>query len=141
MMFWKVLFMWPSMPSFTFIGYTLTELFRKSDNWRQMYKQTSSTFCTSNDVSRRKNYWYVMTRLRNSFLFTFKKKIQNQPSQVQKQSWEVFRSLFLIKFQILSLQIFSKETPTQVLSCEVWETFKNTYFEENMQATPFGGVL
>ena len=39
---------------FSFKGYTLTELFRKSDNWRQIYKQTSSTFYSSNDVSRRK---------------------------------------------------------------------------------------
>ena len=37
------------------------ELFRKHDNWRQIYKQTSSTFYTSSDV-------YVITRLRNSCL-------------------------------------------------------------------------
>ena len=30
--FGKVFFMRSSMPSFSFIGYTLTELFRKSDN-------------------------------------------------------------------------------------------------------------
>ena len=28
---------------------------------------------------------------------------------------------------------FKKDTPTQVLSCEVWETLKNTYFEEHLQ--------
>ena len=28
--------------------YTLTELFRKADKWRKIYKQTSSTFYTSN---------------------------------------------------------------------------------------------
>ena len=49
--FRKVLFRWYSMPIFSFIGYTLTELFRKPDNWRQIYKQTSSTFNTSNDMS------------------------------------------------------------------------------------------
>ena len=27
---------------------------------------------------------------------------------------------------------FKKETPTQVLSCEVCEAFKNTYFEEHL---------
>ena len=42
------------MPIFSFIGYTLTELFRKPDNWRQIYKQTNSTFYALNDVSRRK---------------------------------------------------------------------------------------
>ena len=40
------------MQIFSSIGYTLTELFRKPDNWRQIYKQTSSTFYTSNDVSK-----------------------------------------------------------------------------------------
>ena len=54
--FRKVLFMLSSMPSFSFIGYILTELFRKPDNCRQIYKQTSSTFSTSNDLSKRKHY-------------------------------------------------------------------------------------
>ena len=40
------------MPIFSFIGYTLTELFRKPDNWRETYKQMSSTFYSSNDVSK-----------------------------------------------------------------------------------------
>ena len=44
------------MPIFSFIGYVPTELFRKPDNWRQIDKQTSSTFYTSDDVLRRKNY-------------------------------------------------------------------------------------
>ena len=37
------------MPIFGFIEYTLMELFRKPGNWRQICKQTSSTFYTSND--------------------------------------------------------------------------------------------
>ena len=61
------------MQIFSFIGYTLTELFGKPDNWRQIYKQTSSTFYISNDVSRRKKLLYVTTRLRNSCLITFLK--------------------------------------------------------------------
>ena len=73
-MFRKVLFMWSSMPIFSFVGYTLTELFRKPDNWRQIYKQTSSTLYTSNNMSRWKKYLYVIARLRNSCLFTFLKK-------------------------------------------------------------------
>ena len=101
-----------SMPIFSFIGYTLPDLFRKSDNWRQIYKQT--TFYTSNVVSRRKKYHYVIKRLRNSclivlylnivtrnnflflvtsyfcyFLWLYFKKIQKQPPEVQKQSPEV----------------------------------------------------
>ena len=41
------------MSIFSFIECTLTDLFRKSDNLGQMYKQTSSTSHTSNDVSKR----------------------------------------------------------------------------------------
>ena len=41
--FRKLLFVWYNMPIFNFTGYTLTELFRKPDNWRQIYKQMSST--------------------------------------------------------------------------------------------------
>ena len=44
---------------------------------------------TLNDVSRRKNYFYVITRLRNSCLVTFLKKIQKQPPKVQRQSPDV----------------------------------------------------
>ena len=57
----------------SFIGYILTELSTKPDNWRQIYKQTSSTFYISNDVSRRKKLLYVTTRLRNSCLITILK--------------------------------------------------------------------
>ena len=40
------------MPIFSFIGYTLTELIKKPDNWWQIYKQTSSTFYSSNGASK-----------------------------------------------------------------------------------------
>ena len=46
-----------------------------------------------------------------------------------------------MKLQAFSLQIFSKETPTQMLSWEVCKTFKNSYFEEYLQTTASGGVL
>ena len=39
------------MPIFSFIEYTLMELYRKPGNWRQICKQTSSNLYTSNDVS------------------------------------------------------------------------------------------
>ena len=39
------------------------------------------------------------------------------------------------------MKFFKKETPTQVISCEVYETFKNTYFEEHLQTAASGGVL
>ena len=46
-------------------------------------------------------------------------------------------SPFLIRLQAFSLQVLKKETLTQVLPCEACETFKNTYFEEHLQTTPF----
>ena len=39
------------MPIFSFTEYTLMKLFIKPGNWRQICKQTSSTFYTSNDMS------------------------------------------------------------------------------------------
>ena len=153
--------MWQSVPIFSFIRYTLTNLFRNPDNWQQIYKETSSTFYTSNDVSRRKKYFYIMTRLENSCLTTFfKKKKQNQPLQVQKQSPEVFYkkdkkgifknftnltgkhlwwSLFCsnIKLQALSLQVFLERASNM---SAFLLTFKNTYFEEHLQATASGGL-
>ena len=34
-----------------------------------------------------------------------------------------------------TLQLYQKATPTQVLSCEICEFFKNTYFEEHLRTT------
>ena len=36
--------------------------------------------------------------------------------------------------------LFKKETLAQVFSCELWENFKNTFFEEHRQATAFEAV-
>ena len=38
-------------------------------------------------------------------------------------------SLFLIKLQ---LQLYQKETPTQVFSCEVYKFLKNTFFKRTL---------
>ena len=57
------------MSIFSFIGYTQTELFRKPDNWRQIYKQTIRLFCTSNDGSKACREEKI---LRNDCLTTFK---------------------------------------------------------------------
>ena len=134
----NILFIWISTPIFSFIGYTLTEVFRKPDNWRQNYKQTSSSFNTSNDAPRSKNYLYVITGLRNSCLITFLKKqyrsrhrksrsshpkssvkkyVKNLANSTGKQ---LCGSIFLIKLQAFSLYVFFlKKTPTQMLSCKV----------------------
>ena len=34
----------------------------------------------------------------------------------------------------MAMQLYEKETPTQVFSCEYCEIFKNTYFEEYLHA-------
>ena len=49
--------------------------------------------------------------------------------------------VFFMGLQAFSLQVFKKETPAQMLSCKVCETFKNTYLEEYLQTTASGGVL
>ena len=41
-------------------------------------------------------------------------------------------SLFLTKWQASKSATLSKETQTQVLSSEICEGFKNTYFEEHL---------
>ena len=51
MVFRKVLFVWYSILIFSLTDYTLTDSFRKPDNWRQIGEQTRSNFYTSNNVS------------------------------------------------------------------------------------------
>ena len=41
-------------------------------------------------------------------------------------------SFFLIKLQNFRPVTLSKETPTQVFSCEYYNIFKNTYFEKHL---------
>ena len=48
---------------------------------------------------------------------------------------QLYWSIFLIKVAGLHTCNFIKETPTQVLSCEYSEIFKNAYFEEHLRAT------
>ena len=45
------------------------------------------------------------------------------------------RNLFLIKLQAFRPATLLKETPTQVISCEHCEIFKNTYFEKHLRTT------
>ena len=78
---------------------------------------------------------------------------------MQKQSPEVFyKKRYFQKFRKLDRKtpalklflnkvagfdrasFFLKKTPTQVLSCEVFETCTSTYFEEQLQTTASGGV-
>ena len=42
---------------------------------------------------------------------------------------------FLIKLQTGRPVTILKKTPTQVFSCDIFENFKNTYFEEHLGTT------
>ena len=37
----------------------------------------------------------------------------------------------------LGLRLYYEETSIQVISCEIWEIFKKTYFEEYLRTTAF----
>ena len=47
----------------------------------------------------------------------------------------MLRSLFLINPE--GLQLYLKETPTQVFSCKLCDIFKNAYFEEHVRTASF----
>ena len=47
-----------------------------------------------------------------------------------KKPPEVFQEKTCL--EVSFLQLYQKETPTQVFSCEYWEIFKNTVFEEHL---------
>ena len=53
----------------------------------------------------------------------------SQNSQENKFIW----FFFLIKLQACRLHFIKRETPIQVFSCEVCETFKKTYFTQHIQ--------
>ena len=52
----------------------------------------------------------------------------------KKRSYQKFHRKFA-KVAGLGLQLYYKETPTQVFSYEICGIFKNTYFEEHLRAT------
>ena len=47
----------------------------------------------------------------------------------------MLESLFNKVSGLLSLQLYQRETPTQVFFCEIYEIFKNIYFEEQLLMT------
>ena len=49
-------------------------------------------------------------------------------------------SVFLFEvfqFNFIKMQLYQKESPTQVFSCEICEISKNTYFEEHLRTAAF----
>ena len=121
MVFLKVLFMWSSMPVFGFIWYTLMELFRKPDNWQQIYKQTSSTLYTSNDVSRRKKH-YVITWLQNScWIVLFLKKYRSSYRIKISEAPQENNCVGVFFYEVAGLEpvsYFKKDSNTIAFLCE-----------------------
>ena len=62
------------MPIFSSIGYILMELFRKTDNQREIYKQMSSTFYTSKDLSPK-----CRVKKKKLHAFFYKQRFSTQP--------------------------------------------------------------
>ena len=133
-MFRNVMFVWQSMPIFNFTGYILTESFRKPDNWRRIYNQTSSTFFTSNMCLKRVEKKQLLGRHNNYIcritvcLITFKK--------CRSSHW-----ICSIKKQLLeNVQIqIHRKTPMleSLFNSKYREVFRSTYFEEHLRtATP-----
>ena len=57
------------------------------------------------------------------------KKVFFKISQISQEKTCI--GVFLMKLQTWDRQLCQKETPTEVFSYEIWEFFKNTYFEEH----------
>ena len=47
--------------------------------------------------------------------------------------------LVSLKLQASGWQLYSKETPKQVFSCEICKIFKNTYFAEHLRTAASDG--
>ena len=71
------------MPVFSFTGFNLMVLFRKPHNWQKIYKQTTSTFYTSNECLKRVEKKKLLGHQNKEIsLNTFLKKKKKQPPEV-----------------------------------------------------------
>ena len=98
------------MPIFSFIRHTLTELFRNPHNWRQIYKQTSSTFHTWNLERVPKTCWEEKKQKGRhnkavKWFFNYFKKKQKQPPEVfykkaviyNSENYEIVKSTYFVE--------------------------------------------
>ena len=155
----KVLFIWSSMPIFSFIGYAPWRSYLENLTIGNKFINKRVQLCIHCYVSRRKNYQYVITRLQNISLIVLKKKntegatrgaeavtrgaLQEKVFLKILQTSQENNCVGVLFYEIASLQPASllKIDSNKMLSCEVSETSKNTYFEEHLQATASRGVL
>ena len=80
------------------------------------------------------NYLYILYYLQLQLWHCRRSRIQKQPPEMFLKNTCVGVS-FLQSCKPSGLQRYYKETPTQVLSCEIWEILKNIYFEEHLWTT------
>ena len=137
-MFRNVMFVWQSMPIFSFTGYILTESFRKPDNWRRIYNQTSSTFFTSNMCLKRVEKKQLLGRHNNYIcritvcLITFKKYrsshwicsikkqlLENKQIQIHRKT-PMLESLFNSKYKSLEAPILKNICERLLLKMCSW---------------------
>ena len=112
------------------------ELSRIPANWWQIYKQTSSNFYASKDVSKRVEQKILLGRRGKAAkwcLITFK--------QIQKR-WLLWYSIKSCFFQNLQYLQDKQETPVleSLFNSEYCETFKSTLFEEHWWTTASANV-
>ena len=111
-----------------------------------MFDQTKKKLLVRHNKVAKQLYNNLFNKLFNYYIF---KKIQKQPLEVfckKRCSWKfrkLHRKAAVLDLFFMKLEVFFNllKNPTQVLSCEICESFKNVWFEERQQTTPSGGVL
>ena len=88
-----------------------------------------------------KHTFFLSSVLQQIYLFTNFHKVDKQPPEVFYEkgilkNFSKFTGNHLCR-SFLFNKVFKKETPTQVLFCEVYVIFKNT---EHLQTTAFGSI-
>ena len=81
------------MPIFSFIGYTLTELFGRPDNWRQIYKQKTLTYIYQTICLKRAEKKKLLGRLH--IIPRIKKKTPVLKSLFNSKNCEIFKGALL----------------------------------------------
>ena len=139
-MFRKVLLMWQSIPILSFIGYTLTELFRKHDNLRQIYKETSLYFCTSNDVALKRVEKKKILR-RHSKTISLKIYWGSHIYEMQKQPPEkffkkaVFKNFAVFKGKHLCSSLFLIQSIAKLFRTPILKNICNACFWKRVHET------
>ena len=83
-------------------------------------------------------YTFYITYLHLQFWHSRRSKIQKQPLEVFLKALKISQENACVEVSFLQsckpsgLQRYEKQTPMQVLSCEMWKILQKAYFEEYM---------